>query len=43
MDGILHILDRVGQSLALLERRCAELETENAQLRQALEQATQEQ
>jgi Trp operon repressor len=38
MDGVLHILNRLGQSIALLERRVAELETENAQLRQALQE-----
>ena len=36
MTGILHLLDRVGQSLALLEQRCADLEAENAHLRQQL-------
>ena len=40
MNGLLHLLERTGQSLALLEQRCAELEAENAQLRQALADAT---
>ena len=36
MNGLLHLLERTGQSLALLEQRCAELEAENAHLHQQL-------